>query len=182
MERKSYFWLALALILFFYLGPVAAQSMGNFKPGTELSGFRGLEWATDFSAVEREMVFTAEDSSYGGMQQYTRNKDHLTIGRAKLDRIIYAFWRGKLASVEIFIKGSVNWVDLKRATFEKFGEGFQSNKDIEDYFWSGNISSMLLEYNKISNIGSLYIRSEKMFHQMEQYSKEKAKQGVEEGF
>lgn len=41
---------------------------------------------------------------------------------------------------------------------------------------------MMLEYNEISEIGKLYMRSEEISKEQEAYNKQKAKEGAEKGF
>ena len=67
--------------------------------------------------------YTVQSGFYGGLEIYTKKEEELFIGSAKLKRIEYAFWKGKLVEVLIRTKGLVNFQCLKDAVFEKFGEG-----------------------------------------------------------
>ena len=84
--------------------------------------------------------------------------------------------------VDILIEGHNNFISLRDATFEKFGEGDQDNPYIEDYLWMGKVTYMDLEYKDILNIGLLNMTSKELYKQMQEYDKQKAKEGAEKGF
>ncbi|MDD3726106.1 MAG: hypothetical protein PHI44_02780 [Candidatus Ratteibacteria bacterium] len=151
------------------------------KPGTEPDGFRGIKWGTDISTLP-DMKYFRTDPSFGGVKMYIRKGDKLQMGAAKLESIEYGFWQGKLCNVWIITKGYTNWCGLKEATFEKFGKGGQSNEYIEKYVWFGTKTEMLLEYNEISEEGTLCILSAEISEQQKKWEKQKAKEGAETGF
>ena len=153
----------------------------KFKPGSEPDGFRDIKWETDLSTLE-DMEYFWTDPSYGGIKFYIREKDDLHIGETELTSIQYGFWKQKFSDVKVYTKGYVNWSGLKDAVFEKFGKGYQSNEFIERYFWFGDITDIILEYNEVSEIGSLWMSSRKIAEQQKAYDKQKAKEGAETGF
>ncbi len=75
------------------------------------------------------------------------------MGNAKLERIFYGFWKNKFSSIRISIKGYTNWSSFKAVVFKNFGEGLQSNKNIEEYIWNGENTWMLLSYKGTSEFG-----------------------------
>ncbi|MBA7543504.1 hypothetical protein ES705_35835 [subsurface metagenome] len=145
---------------------------GYYKPGSEPDGFRGNKWGTDIKTL-KGMEYIGTDPSYGGIKKYTKKNEDLRIGGAELGRIEYCFWRGKFCNISIIIKGSTNWTGLRDAVFEKFGEGYKSNEFVENYFWNGGITSMLLKYNEFSKEGKLFMGSEKINKQQKTYEKQK---------
>jgi len=151
------------------------------KPGTEPDGFRGIKWGTKISDL-KGMEYVRTDPSSGGIKMYRRKGDVLQIGSAKLDRIEYGFWRGRFCDVYVYTSGSVNWLGLKNAVFEKFGKGNQGNEFIEEYWWFGTKTWMMLKYNEISEKGYLWMTSVKISDEQEAYNKQKAKEGAEKGF
>jgi len=153
----------------------------NFKPGSEPDGFRGIKWGQDISTVEG-LVHVATDPSYGGIERYARERDELKMGAAELDRIFYDFWQNKFCGVWIYTKGYSNWDSFKAVVFEKFGKGFQSNEYIETYNWFGEKTWMSLDYNEFSKEGKLYMFSKEINKQQEEWEKEQAKKGAEEGW
>ncbi len=154
---------------------------GNYKPGSEPDGFRGIKWGTDISTL-KDMEYFRTDSSYGGIKKYTRKNDDLHIGGAKLEIIEYGFWREKFCVVLVITQGYTNWAGLSEAVFEKYGKGYQDNEYIEKYIWSGSVTVMMLTYNEISGEGTLLMRSEEIYKQQKAYKKQKAKEGAEKGF
>jgi len=169
---KRVLMLVLGLLL---ICTVAFALDSKFKPGSEPDGFRGIKWGTDISTLQ-DMKHYSTDSSYGGIENYTKKKDKLKIGGANIDRIIYGFWRGKFSSVDIYIEGYVNWAGLKKVSFEKFGKGLQLSEYIEEYYWFGETTNMRLKYNEISEVGRLYVWSKVIEIQQVNYDKQKAKE------
>lgn len=135
-----------------------SQPISDFKPGSEPDGFRGLKWGTDIS--------TLSDMEYhktgGDIQIYVKKNDELKMGKATLEKIEYDFWRGKFYGVHIYTRGYTNWVALKNAVFKKYGKGFQGNKNIEKYDWSGKKTEMMLNYFKSSENGTFIMFSIEM--------------------
>ncbi len=180
MKRKLYKlgWLITCLIVIFLINGLAyAQTPGFFKPNSEPNGFRDVQWGQDISTI-KDLTFAYTDPSYGGVNAYTRNKDELKIGDAELSSITYHFWQDKCCGVTIYVKNHDNWLKLKEATFERFGEGYQEVKFIENYAWFGKKTAMLLKYNKVSESGTLVMMSVEMSAKQEEWDKQKAKEGA----
>lgn len=165
---------------------------GKFKPGSEPDGFRGIKWWTNIKELSG-MRYIKSAPIYGIVEGYIRENDELKMGDALLKRILYWFWMGEnFYSVEIYTEGYINFDRLKEVVFEKFGEGSQPNKDVEEYFWSGEITTMCLAYNKSKDEGCLRITSNIMSllwkslvnkkQVIKEYYKKKAKEGAEKGF
>jgi hypothetical protein len=147
----------------------------------EPDGFRGIKWETDISQC-KDTIFERIDPSYGGITVYTMKNDKLQIGDAKLDKIEYAFWRGKFNSVRIYVYGYTNWSGLRDACFEKFGKGFQANEYIEEYAWFGDTTSILLKYNDIAKKATLYMSSCEIVKQQKEYKEKQAQEGAKKDF
>ncbi len=163
------------------VGSLAYAEPGDFKPGSEPDGFRGIKWGQDISTIEG-LVLVVTDLSHSGIDVYAREGDELKIGAAELDGIYYGFWQDKVCNVQIYINGDVNFERVKAVVFEKFGEGFQSNEYTESYTWLGEKVSMLLDYNESSEEGLFCMWSQEMAKQREEWEKEQAKKGAEEGW
>jgi len=151
----------------------------NISIGSDSDGFRNIKWGTDISALP-EMKYWRSDPSFGGTKFYLREGDELRMGAAILEKIKYAFWRGKFLGVQIFTTGFENWSNLKSATFEKFGKGYQKDKYL--YTWQGPRTWVALEYDPISKETRLIISSAEIYRQQLEYQKEKAKEGARKGF
>jgi hypothetical protein len=150
----------VGLIILFLALPITVFAEGfGFRPGLEPDGFRGIKWGTDLSTL-RGMELVEND----GVDKFYKNKeDNMTLGASQLNEIIYVFWNDKFASVLIQTNGLENYGHLKDACFEKFGEGMRTDADqrlnIEYYIWEGAITGIDLKYEKINNVGLLYIFS-----------------------
>ena len=151
------------------------------KSGTEPDGFRGIKWGTSIDDLAG-MEYLETDPSYGGTLKYTKSNENLKIEAANLFLVKYGFWQGKFCSASIYTINPVNWYGLKEATFEKFGAGYQDNKYIEDFFWDGPRTVMLLKYSEVTEQGYLVMISVVIEKQIQAWKKRKAKEGAETGF
>lgn len=96
------------------------------------------------------------------------------MGGATLASIRYGFWGGKLSDILIEARGRKNWVALKKACFEKYGQGFKENYYIESYRWSGKITSIVLEYKESEDSSTLLMKSEVIYEQIKSKLRQKA--------
>jgi len=143
-------------------GLAFSQETGDgFKAGTEPGGFRGIQWETEFSAVEKEMEYYKPEPGIKGMKTYLRKGDDLKIGEAKIERIEYAFWKGIFFGVTVSTIGHANWIRLKDAIFEEYGPGLKRNgsNNNDEYTWSGETAMMNLLYVESLDEGQLRILS-----------------------
>jgi hypothetical protein len=147
----------------------------------ELEGFRGINWGTDLSILS-DMVPSGTDSGSNEISAYLRNGDELTIGAASLERIEYGFWKDKFCGVKVVTKGYSNWTGFRDVMVEKFGRGYQTTKGQEEYFWSGEKTNMVLQYDKTTTIGVLFMVSKTMGKEIDLDRREKIKEGVKKGF
>jgi len=145
---------------------------GTFESGKEPTGFRGLEWGS--ALPKSDMVYLRTDPSYGGVKLYKRPSDKLSIGGAKLSAVIYSYWQGKFCSVRIGCEGYENFAALKEACFAQYGSGYQPNEYIQEYYWFGTVSSVLLEYSRITEKAALWIQSEAISAEQKACEKKKA--------
>jgi hypothetical protein len=121
-------------------------------------GFRDLAWGSELSDIAG-MVKTETDTGLTGVVEFVRPDDVLRIGEAKLKSIIYSFWQDQLYTVTIWTQNKSNYNALRRAVFERFGEGSQGNASIERYIWSDRLTDRMLEYIKETEYGLLWMRS-----------------------
>jgi len=131
---------------------VFSKGLGDFKPGSEPDGFRGIKWGTEISTL-KDMVFVmAIDKD---VKRYERKRDELKMGKAKLDYIQYEFRKGKFYLVEIGFQGIENLNNLKETMFEIYGKGRSMSEKTErmseSYFWEGEKTDMIMVYD--SDIG-----------------------------
>ena len=153
-------------------GPEPLPYDYTFKPSTEPDGFRGIKWKTDISQLNAlqtmDVVEILGDTTY-----YREKQENLQMGLAKLQYIIYEFWKGKFAGVEISVKGGDNFTKLKNYCFNKYGVGKRptgyARLDVQDFTWNGYITKIYLQYNDYDRVGRLNIYSKEMQSKMKRY-------------
>jgi hypothetical protein len=148
------------------------NSIKSFTFLNEPDGFRGIKWGTkidtlnDMTKRDKEQTFAI----------YERNNDKLQIGNVDLKVLYYMFWQGKFNNMFAEIEGYSNWISLKQIYLSKYGKGKQKKRSIEKYRW-GNFSGktvILLEYNGVSNVGTLMIFGAKIMKEGIQFEKQKS--------
>lgn len=102
----------------------------------------------------------------GNTSFYVRKNENLKLEEVKLTSVRYGFFEGRLSDILIETKGRKNWLALKSYCFHKFGKGFKENYFIENYRWSGNITTLVLEYKEKEDLGILFMKSEMMHKEM----------------
>ncbi len=150
----------------------------RFKPGSEPTGFRGIKWGTPISELPgMKHVSTDEDR----VETYFKEGDELRIGRAKVEKIGYQFWKGRFLGVEISAKESKNCGALREAVFETFGSGLKAlrtNKNDfgEKYIYQGNMAVVFLSIEeKLEDFGMLILLNKKMKEELKAERKERTR-------
>jgi hypothetical protein len=133
----------------------------KYQPETRWSGFRDLRWAVGRSTLGRLQLIephTGQDE----IKEYVRDNEDLKMGKARLDSIVYAFWRHKLYAVTIRVKGHANYQALRNEIFNRFGIGHKSDQNQERYLWSDPYSDRMLKYNTTDQSGLFWMRSKEL--------------------
>lgn len=199
--KNAKIMIAVLVLLGIYLtGSLTfSQSLSSFKPLSEPDGFRGIKWGTDLSNLSDMFQIEIEANNE---KVCTRKGDELRIGKAKLERIEYVFWMNKFYEVYIILRGTQNWNYFKETIFETFGKGVslaemgkiigaEEQKEIENYYWSGRKTSMMLNYGRDKQLGdllmgSLFIKEQKKVYEqqkrIEQEKKATERKARERGF
>jgi hypothetical protein len=122
----------------------------------ESDGFRGITWGTPVASVKG---LTLVSSTSDKVDYYSRKGDTLTFEGASVDSVLYGFWNGKFYSSLVTFKSAGKWKVIKKALFEKFGEG--SRLRGEHFGWRGLKTDILARWDKSNNDGSVaYISTE----------------------
>ncbi|GEM_PF-1512548 len=143
----------------YYCHETGKTETSAFK--NEPDGFRGIKWTSSVSSLNRSRLVKDK----GNYKEYVKEDDTLEISGVKLEKIAYSFYKEQLESVTITVKGKENFDNLKAITFQKFGEGRQ--KDSNQWFWEGKITSMSLQYLPGEETGLLKMSSEEMKKKIE---------------
>jgi hypothetical protein len=121
----------------------------------EPTGFRGIEWGTEFSKIADQFERPVAPNS----TIYRRKNDKLSMGAASLESLRYSFYKGKFAGVFIRAKMTTNGRLLMDALRAQFGEGRQPDRASQEYFWDGEIGSVVLDCDAVKDECSLGIFS-----------------------
>ncbi|MDP8236981.1 MAG: hypothetical protein P9M08_11405 [Candidatus Erginobacter occultus] len=109
----------LSITVFLLLGGLCiAAPPGEFRPGSEPDGFRGIKWGADLSKLP-EMV---PDAEWDLFKAYTRLGDNLEFDSVELTNIRYTTWQGRFYEVILKTeKVPEDYYALINAIHERFG-------------------------------------------------------------
>ena len=124
-------------------------------------GFRDLPWGTELVALT-DFVKLETDSGIRDVKEYKRKNDKLTLGRANLQSIVYAFWRDQFFTVTIWAEGEENYHALRDYSINQFGNNYHDDKTSQKYLWSNTLTDVMLKYDENEQIGVLWMRSKKI--------------------
>lgn len=108
------------------------------------------------------LVITEKDPAFGGIDQYWRPDEKMQLGSALLDGIIYSFWRNRLYSIMMWADGRSGYEHLQKAVFSRYGKGRKSKKALDRYTWQDPTTDRMLQFDRESNTGFLWMRSRKL--------------------
>ncbi len=111
----------------------------------EPDGFRDIKWGTDILTLSGMKSIEKEDLG----ESYVKEEDRLYIGKAKVEKIIYGFYKGKFVSVLIYTKNKANFDALKDALFKKFGKATLSNEYTQKWNWYGKKTIISLIFQEL---------------------------------
>jgi hypothetical protein len=117
----------------------------------EPTEFRGIAWgASARNAANLKLV--AEE---GDLTLYERSSEQLTVGDARVQRIVYGFHRDRFYNVMVYFESATSFSRIKDALTKDFGAPFQPPEAEGKYFWTGDMVSLLLSFDKSTNTGRL---------------------------
>jgi len=131
------------------------------RPEIRWSGFRDLRWSIGPSTFGplKEVESAAVQE---GIKEYVRENEDLKMGKARLDSIVYSFWRHQLYALTILISGQANYRALRNEAFNRFGVGLKRDQNRERYFWSDLYSDRILKYDEAEQSGLFWMRSKEL--------------------
>ncbi|MCM8805051.1 MAG: CsgG/HfaB family protein [Candidatus Omnitrophica bacterium] len=131
------------------------------KYKNEPDAFRGIKWTTYSTQIPNLKLIKEE----GNFKEYLKTDDNMQIGKAKLEKITYRFYKDQFESVLVETKGKANFENLKTVTLERFGEG--EKIDENEYLWEGQITTIYLKFQQGEEKGILKMVSEEMKKKIE---------------
>ena len=131
------------------------------SPEIRWSGFRNLCWASACSALgQLQEIESANGTSE--IKKYVRANEDLRLGEARLNSIVYAFWRDQLYAVTLWATGQANYRELRKEIFNRFGVGLNSDQSRERYLWSDVYSDRILKYDGVDQSTFFWMRSKEI--------------------
>lgn len=138
-------------------------------------GFRDLKFG---SAATSNSVLVEDD---GAFKCYHRPSDALSIGDAALSELTYCYYNNELGTVIVKTDGISNSQAFLAVLNAAYGDGYQSNKYIEKYYWWGELVTLSYDRNSITD-DSIVIMSSKSIRKKQSDDKrataEKAAEGL----
>ena len=124
-------------------------------------GLGDLKWG-DKAANVKGLKIRYADSGLKDVVEYIRPHDALILGEATLTSVVYAFWRNQLYTITVWTRGHANYLALRKAAFEHFGDGIQVDRSGKEYLWSNDHSDVMLEYAEADQYGMLWMRCKEL--------------------
>jgi hypothetical protein len=121
-------------------------------------GLEGMSWHLEPSDLPG-LKKLETDPMYGGIDQYYRENETMTLGPADLDGKIYGFWRNRLYMITMWVEGPAAYKRLRKAVFGRYGRGTQNNDGLERYIWADPTTDRMLEFDEQLNSGLFWMRS-----------------------
>lgn len=177
MQARIVLMYLAALCVFWASQGVGVLSAGEIAPGSlayldAKNGFRELHFG---DPPKKDMILV---ESFGEEKVYKRSRENLIIGAAKVENIVYLFYKNRLSSVIIWTKGIINSSAMLEVLREAYGAGFQSNQYLEHILWSGSKVNLLYAQNVITRDAQITFFSIPIGRETEKDNESKAKKGV----
>jgi len=182
--------LITAFMLFVSLSVIAQDPMYEKTNGKkkrpsvaaldEKYGFRNVTLEADISSFNDLVPFEVEESD--GMKLFTRSNDELNIGEYDIEPIVYAFYKDKLLSILIMTKGYSNSRGVLEVLRTQYGNGYQENRYIDKYTWSGKRAALVYSENSITNDATITLLSRSLLMQSKKDEKESAAKAAQSDF
>ena len=160
MEIKKIWLIGLTILI------IGLSSSLGFAKGfqNEPDGFYGIKWGTDIKTIPGMKYLI----TYENLSIYSRDKDKLFFGNAKVGAIEYIFYKDKFSAVRIHTDGAKEFKTFRDAIFKEYGEGQHPERaGMEKWIWFGKMTDMVLEYNLSNKETIFHMWSVKMEKEIE---------------
>ncbi|NIO21970.1 MAG: hypothetical protein GTN76_14880 [Candidatus Aenigmarchaeota archaeon] len=132
-----------------------------------------IKWGANVSDFSDLVLLGAVD---GGKKVYRREGGRIKIGDAKIEVVLYGFYKDRLEDLQIHFRSFSNFAKLKETWFRVYGSGYQLNPPKETYRWNGRKFSMFFAYDATSGKGAIgcthipiYRERQRMRRNLEEY-------------
>ena len=114
----------------------AARAMDN-----EPADFRGVPWGAPFEQYRNEMMVLRDE---GDAVYYRRVGDIMKLNQVDALKVAYRFYKGRFSTGVIQTYGGGNQKSLLEALKGTYGEPLRPRKRVQQYFWDGEQSYVML--------------------------------------
>lgn len=167
-----YLLLVLLLASTAYVSQAQNGEMDRAKIDSKF-GFRDVKLESPLSLFAKKQLVKIEEQP--NTKYYKSKIENLKLGDYALKDITYVFFKDTLAEIMIQTKGYINSDGLLKIIKETYGQGFQSNRYIERYLWSGDKSTIYYDQNSVTHDALLTISSTAMMLKMQESETERNK-------
>jgi hypothetical protein len=148
----------------------------------DIEGFKEMKWGSALSEIQRtrRLVLTKENVP-NGTSLYSLQDEDLHFGGAVLTGIHCSFSQNRLQSVILLFQGVKDFASMRTEAFSQFGETKRYEQDGEElYNWVGELTSIVLSFNRDSQAGILFLKSKKPLKQLKNNEMEQAEKETEQ--
>jgi hypothetical protein len=146
--------------LFLSLMPVAPVR-------ADIDGFKEMKWGAPLSEIQRtrKLVLTKENGP-NGSSLYSLQDEDLHFGGAVLTGIHCSFSQNRLQGVILLFQGLEGFATMRAEAFSRFGETKRYDQNGEElYIWDGELTNIVLSFNRETQAGILFLKSKKPLEQ-----------------
>lgn len=139
----------VALIIFSLVFFVNVAYALSYQPP---DNFRGIKWGTHVEALSDMVVVDPGDS----VGMFKRQNDPLHLGKAEVQSVFYAFYRGQFYAAYVTFKNPANFAEIKNALVQNYGNPAQTDPVNAKHVWGDHEKvSITLDYRERQQQGSL---------------------------
>ncbi len=139
------------------LAGMALLSASAIAADKGANGFGGLNWGAT-PALNDDWQ---KNSDEGKESFYTRASDRLEFGDAKLDYILYGFYKNKLSSVRFQSTGLSNQEALIKALDKRYGSAARDGAQPGLYTWQGQQTRVSMDCRDSTNVCAVHMEAHK---------------------
>ena len=154
-----------------YTEPIESEPKATKVDPAVWEGFRDFKWkitTEQIDEADKYLLNAEEKSPDGRLVFYSRYPEKMYVGNARLERVIYGFYKEEFFSIMISLTGADNFELFKQALWQHYGTP-KKKKDELRWVWSpahtGQKAFAWLEHNKatgetIFGLGNLELQKQ----------------------
>ncbi len=118
-------------------------------------GYAGIPFGAPFPSSRFQL-----EENRGAVKVYTKKGQHLQMGPASLDAVLYYAFQGKFYGVAFHTKDGEDSMELGNVLTSAFGKGKKESQGGPSISWSGNKVGLLYEVNTSTGEGNAFLFDE----------------------